>query len=548
MSYERDARRGTVGKAASAPEARVVGKQTLTSGLEAAPVQRHAAGTTAGADVHQAAAHGTRGPATTLPHLDVIQRSFGSHDVGHIQAHVGGEAAEGTSAMGADAFAMGEHVAFARQPDLHTAAHEAAHVVQQRGGVQLKGGVGEAGDPYERHADAVADLVVQGTSSESLLDEHAGTRGAGAGGSGAVQRHAFVGGAQVTKDDPDAVGAVAGFVTDDIIRSYETKDELKQHAGGQTDYLGNLADGTWMRFSPTGINLLGEDHTLVTLEMVVPAVGSKSFIYEPFSSDSLGDGSAIKSAYETENADRFKTFGIDQEKDKQKFGAESLFPKMGFGMNLALPYFDGSRKIKELEKAKGYVGQPVQRYLKIGWGYGKDCKAEVAQKKAAKQPVKPKLEELAKVVTSVEGELDPFIAGLPVDGWLGDAFKSKPANAALLPLLARFATAFIDAMVEQAIDDPSSRMDAAKKQKYAGATSSDEKDDLFSDWRNFKFEDSVKDAAKRGVRYAGMGQAHLEHLTNVGLPANGHPFEMAGKDLAAFKKETAGLKKIALKQ
>ncbi len=33
----------------------------------------------------------------------------------------------------------------------------------------MKGGVGEAGDHYEQHADAVADLVVQGKSAESLL-------------------------------------------------------------------------------------------------------------------------------------------------------------------------------------------------------------------------------------------------------------------------------------------------------------------------------------------------------------------------------------------
>jgi len=48
-------------------------------------------------------------------------------------------------------------------------AHEAAHVIQQRGGVQLKGGVGEAGDAYERQADEVADRVVQGESAEELL-------------------------------------------------------------------------------------------------------------------------------------------------------------------------------------------------------------------------------------------------------------------------------------------------------------------------------------------------------------------------------------------
>src|SRR5262249_34466680 len=44
-------------------------------------------------------------------------------------------------------------------------------VVQQRGGVQLKGGVGESGDSYEQHADAVADDVVAGRSAVPLLDE-----------------------------------------------------------------------------------------------------------------------------------------------------------------------------------------------------------------------------------------------------------------------------------------------------------------------------------------------------------------------------------------
>ena len=56
---------------------------------------------------------------------------------------------------------------------------KAAHVVQQRAGVSLKGGVGEVGDRYEQHADAVADLVVQGKPAESLLDPMAGTESAG---------------------------------------------------------------------------------------------------------------------------------------------------------------------------------------------------------------------------------------------------------------------------------------------------------------------------------------------------------------------------------
>ena len=44
-----------------------------------------------------------------------------------------------------------------------------------------------------------------------------------------------------------------------------------------------------------------------------------------------------------------------------------------------------------------------------------------------------------------------------------------------------------------------------------------------------------------------MGQAHLDHLVAVGLEKNQHPFEMDGKDIAAFKALTDKLKKAAKK-
>lgn len=156
--------------------------------LGASAVQLQAAiasGEGSTAQVHQAAAEGTRGSGGPLPHLDRIQASFGRHDVSSVQAHVGSAATRASNSMGAEAFATGNTVAFANAPSLHTAAHEAAHVVQQRGGVSLKGGVGKAGDSYERHADAVANLVVQGKSAEGLL----GTMASGSGGArAAVQR------------------------------------------------------------------------------------------------------------------------------------------------------------------------------------------------------------------------------------------------------------------------------------------------------------------------------------------------------------------------
>ena len=119
------------------------------------------------------ARRGIGGSGGPLPHLAEIQRSFGHHDVSHVSAHQGSRAISAARVIGARGYTIGDRVAFAGKPDLHTAAHEAAHVVQQRAGVHLAGDVGEAGDTYERHADAVADQVVRGHSAEALLDQKA---------------------------------------------------------------------------------------------------------------------------------------------------------------------------------------------------------------------------------------------------------------------------------------------------------------------------------------------------------------------------------------
>lgn len=135
-------------------------------------------------DVHRLASEGLRGASTSLPHVDKIQRSFGGHDVSNVQAHVGGAAKSAAEGMGASAYATGSSVAFKSDPDLRTAAHEAAHVVQQKQGVSLSGGVGQRGDRYERQADAVADAVIQGKSAEPLL----GGQGTATSGPAAIQR------------------------------------------------------------------------------------------------------------------------------------------------------------------------------------------------------------------------------------------------------------------------------------------------------------------------------------------------------------------------
>ena len=144
------------------------------------------------ASVHRAAAAGVSGAGSALPYFDRIQAAFGgTHDLSQVRAHVGGEAAAASEHMGAEAYATGDHVAFHGQPDLHTAAHEAAHVVQQRAGVQLTGGVGQAGDAYEQHADAVADAVTRGESAAALLGGGTGAPGRGHASAGAPSAQAL---------------------------------------------------------------------------------------------------------------------------------------------------------------------------------------------------------------------------------------------------------------------------------------------------------------------------------------------------------------------
>lgn len=123
--------------------------------------------------VSAVSAAGLTGPAQVLPHQQKIQHSFGHHDVSQVEAHIGGPAANACHTMGAKAYATRGKTAFKSAPDLFTAAHETAHVIQQKGGLALSlgDGIGQPTDEHERHADAVANLVVQQRSAEHLLNE-----------------------------------------------------------------------------------------------------------------------------------------------------------------------------------------------------------------------------------------------------------------------------------------------------------------------------------------------------------------------------------------
>ena len=108
-------------------------------------------------------------------------------------------------------------------------------MVQQRGGVRLKSGVGERGDQYERHADAVADLVVQGKSAEGLLDQYSGS---GAGGGGIQRKLQFEEGSP-SNSTPTQQDNTTTEIQNDIVKTRRIEKEAQQRSKNIQKSTGN---------------------------------------------------------------------------------------------------------------------------------------------------------------------------------------------------------------------------------------------------------------------------------------------------------------------
>ena len=123
-------------------------------------------------DVHTLALQGFQDTPRAFPFQAQIQRAFGPrHNIGGLTAYTGPAARTANAGLDSVAYHKGGQVAFGNTPTLESAAHEAAHYVQNLDASQLQGGVGESNDVYERHADRVAEAVVKGETAADLLDQ-----------------------------------------------------------------------------------------------------------------------------------------------------------------------------------------------------------------------------------------------------------------------------------------------------------------------------------------------------------------------------------------
>ncbi|MBS1914321.1 MAG: DUF4157 domain-containing protein [Bacteroidetes bacterium] len=162
---------------------------TQRTAVQTKPAGNGAAKRSDGMDgtVAEAAAMGSRATGQPMEHTtrSFMESRFGS-DFSGVRVHADNRAARAARSLEALAYTTGNDIVFGGgryQPETpggrHLLAHELTHVVQQRGGVHLKGALGRSGDVYEQQAETVADHVTAGRSVRGILGSAAGTMPAG---------------------------------------------------------------------------------------------------------------------------------------------------------------------------------------------------------------------------------------------------------------------------------------------------------------------------------------------------------------------------------
>ena len=475
-------------------------------------------------------------------------------DFTDVRLHTDRAAQRSAAELGARAYTSGHHIVVgAGGLDKHTLAHELTHVIQQRSGPVAgtdRGDglrVSDPSDPYERAAEANAAQVMRGpvppvhrAPADQTDIRHDASRPL------TVQRYAFLNGQQIAPDDPGLqTERMREFAADSLVRDYQSWDEFRDHAAGATDYLGHLwKDGReiWVRFSPQGTNIIGEQHVSLTLPDVLKAVGSTSFIYEPFVFEGLAGEENTRKAYQENlesTAEKLRAGGVEVGPDWTQHAAESLYPKVGEAMSLlretlAKGTLDnyGARGVQE------YLGRITRRFLRIAWAHAKDLK----RMGGARTERQAKLVDVYNDVKNRKGgkglfrdSLDEFVTkNLRGDGHLGD-------DLATYPQFEEPIRRFLEALIDELLERDSYASTIALPGSAPGVPLNwGDKGHRLGQARNRHFEDAVRRAGDSGVRYAGMGLEHSDYLRKrAELPGNFHFYDLVTNVTTTLQDESA---------
>jgi hypothetical protein len=351
---------------------------------------------------------------------------------------------------------------------------------------------------------------------------------------------------------------------DDLVRIFQDREELETFAAGRTNHLGNLpgphSEGTWVRFSPTGTNIIAEDHTFVTLVDVLravrPARGSHrsglssrvpvTFLYEAFPKDDLTAKPLTRAAFGEMYAPVIETLGIQRDADLQHFGGESLIPKLGWVM---ISVVHQLRDVPDFVSILSghYLGQVLQRYLKVAWAYAGETR--VSEQDSRMQSLSSEhlavvtsKQRLIEVVDETRPVLAEFMAGLSRAGHLGESLIEVRERIGLdrfdgefLPVLKSFAGHFIEAIRARVVKDSDLTDD---ERRQLAATRDDQ--ELFAEWRNLSFLKATRQGIDDQVNYIGMGRLHAEYLMRQGVDRapDVQVYDLSGEELRGFEDRT----------
>ena len=123
---------------------------------------------------------GTKGPSSTVPYKGEMEQAFGV-DFSNVMIYTGSDPKEASESLGAEAFTVGNKIAFKEaNPDRATVAHELTHVVQQGGtpSVQMSSMTSKS-DSSEKEASAVEDAFTSGKELPEISTQLSATTVAG---------------------------------------------------------------------------------------------------------------------------------------------------------------------------------------------------------------------------------------------------------------------------------------------------------------------------------------------------------------------------------
>jgi hypothetical protein len=254
------------------------------------------------------------------------------------------------------------------------------------------------------------------------------------------------------------------------------------------------------------------------------------------------------------NTERIENYGIGEQGDIQKFGAESIFPKLGYAFTLMPPLLDPNN----LGPLKNYTGVFTQHALKIGWAYARDVHVHVNRRSnqnplvraAGRLSARRRAEDQLAATYAKQRLLADFVAGLKPEEKLGSSLDEWMAAhprdiGRLFGILRGFARDIVAVLREKVSDDPAvglvDRMNLGLKRQDEAK---------FAHWRDVNFRESVRAAQRRGIRYAGMGSRHSEFVRRIlGEQPGLHYYALNGadyrRDLALTNKRTEELRRAA---